>query len=163
MRHRRIAWLAALGAIFTMALAVASPAWAGNRGDGYGDGNAKPYASSAHRTTDGTRTGNGNGTDAGNGKGNGTDAGNGKGNGTDAGNGKGNGTDAGNGNGTDAGNGNGNGNGSASASTAASTSAALPTTGSAVTGLVVVGLGMVAAGTTLLVLRRRRSAVDFTA
>jgi len=143
MRHRRIAWLAALGAIFTMALAVASPAWAGNRGDGYGDGNAKPYASSAHRTTDGTRTG--------------------KGNGTDAGNGKGNGTDAGNGNGTDAGNGNGNGNGSASASTAASTSAALPTTGSAVTGLVVVGLGMVAAGTTLLVLRRRRSAVDFTA
>ncbi len=153
MRHRRIGWLAALGAIFTMALAVASPAWAGNRGDGYGDGNAKPYASSAHRTTDGTRTGNGNGTDAGNGKGNGTDAGNGKGNGTDAGNG----------NGTDAGNGNGNGNGSASASTAASTSAALPTTGSAVTGLVVVGLGMVAAGTTLLVLRRRRSAVDFTA
>jgi len=67
------------------------------------------------------------------------------------------------GGGNGGGSGGGSGTGGGSANGGGSTPGSLPITGTAVGGIVLAGLGLVASGVVLLVLRRRRKPVDFQA
>ena len=100
---------------------------------------------------------NGGGSNGGGGNGGSNGGSNGGGNGGGSNGGGGNG--GGNGNsGSNGGSGGGSGNGSGG-----NHGESLPITGTAIGGLVALGLGLVAAGTALLAVRRRRRVVDFQA
>jgi LPXTG-motif cell wall-anchored protein len=88
--------------------------------------------------------------------------GKGGGNGGNGGGNGGNGGGNGSGGGTNGGSGSSSGSGSGGAS-GGNQSESLPITGTAIGGLVALGLGLVAAGSALLVVRRRRQVVDFQA